>query len=59
MKLKAPGVEALTEFEAKRLESIARMRNDAAHGGDFNYTGPTVLEALEYVRQTLDRLLRL
>ena len=31
-KLKAPGVGVLTEFEAKRLEAIARLRNDAAHG---------------------------
>jgi hypothetical protein len=58
VKLKACGVEVLTEFDAKRLESIARMRNDAAHGGDFKYEGHTVSEALETVRAILDRILR-
>jgi hypothetical protein len=32
-KLKAPEIAVLTEFEAKRLEAIARLRSDAAHGG--------------------------
>lgn len=58
IKLKAPGIAALTEYDAKRLESVAKMRNDAAHGGDFGYEGATVLEALETVRTMLDRLLR-
>ncbi len=58
IKLKAPGIAALTEYDAKRLESVAKMRNDAAHGGDFEYEGATVLEALETVRTMLDRLLR-
>jgi hypothetical protein len=56
VKLKARGVDVLTEFDAKRLESIAKMRNDAAHGGDFKYEGHTVSEAL--VRAILDRILR-
>jgi hypothetical protein len=57
-KLKAPDVQVLTEFEAKRLESIARMRNDAAHGGDFNYQPEQVSQALNEVRATLEQLLR-
>lgn len=58
VKLKARGVEVLTEFDAKRLEAIAKMRNDAAHGGEFEYEDRAVSEALETVRGTLDTLLR-
>lgn len=32
-KLKAHPVGIITEFEAKRLKAISRLRNDAAHGG--------------------------
>jgi hypothetical protein len=35
IKLKAMEVGVLTEFEAKRLEAVAKMRNDAAHGGGW------------------------
>jgi hypothetical protein len=58
VKLKARGIEVLTEFDAKRLEAIAKMRNDAAHGGEFEYDDRVVSEALETVRSTLDTLLR-
>ena len=47
----------LTEFESKRLEAIARLRNDAAHGGDFGYEAVTVESALKEVEATLGRLL--
>lgn len=57
-KLKAPEVEVFNEFEAKRLESLARMRNDAAHGGEFNYQAEQVSQALIEVRSTLEQLLR-
>lgn len=57
-KLKAPDVQVLNEFEAKRLESLARMRNDAAHGGDFNYQANQVSQALSEVRATLEQLLK-
>ena len=56
-KLKAPGVGVLTEFESKRLEAIARLRNDAAHGGDFVYEAVAVESALKEVEATLSRLL--
>jgi hypothetical protein len=57
-KLKAPYVHVLSDFDAKRLESIAKMRNDAAHGGDFNYQTGQVAQALGDVRATLEQTLR-
>jgi len=57
VKLKAPGTNVLTEFEAKRLEAIARLRNDAAHGGDFAYTQEQISSAFQEVEETLGRLL--
>ena len=57
-KLKAPGVDVLNEFEAKRLESLAKMRNDAAHGGEFDYQAEQVRQALTEVRTTLEQMLR-
>jgi len=54
-KLKAPDVQVLNEFEAKRLEALAKMRNDAAHGGEFDYQAEQVRQALAEVRSTLDR----
>ncbi len=56
-KLKSPEVGVLTEFEAKRLEAIARLRNDAAHGGDFIYEASVVESAIKEVEATLGRLL--
>jgi hypothetical protein len=56
-KLKASGVGILTEFEAKRLEAIARLRNDAAHGGEFNYEPKIVASAIKDVEATLGKLL--
>ena len=56
-KLKARDVGVLTEFDAKRLEAIARLRNDAAHGGDFEYPTSVVNEAIKEVEATLGRLL--
>lgn len=56
-KLKAPGVGVLTEFESKRLEAIARLRNDAAHSGEFIYEAIIVETALKEVETTLGRLL--
>jgi hypothetical protein len=57
VKLKAPDVNVLTEFEAKRLEAIARLRNDAAHGGEFVYSEKEVKVALEEVGAILGKLL--
>lgn len=56
-KLKSPEIGILTEFEAKRLEAIARLRNDAAHGGEFKYETATVESAIKEVEATLGRLL--
>jgi hypothetical protein len=56
-KLKAPEVGVLTEFEAKRLEAIARLRNDASHGGEFAYEAATVDSAIKEVEATLGKLL--
>lgn len=57
IKLKSPNVSILTEFEARRLEAIARLRNDAAHGGEFIYTAEDVGSALKEVEATLGKLL--
>jgi hypothetical protein len=57
VKLKSPEVGVLTEFEAKRLEAIARLRNDAAHGGEFTYEAAVVESAIKEVEETLGRLL--
>jgi hypothetical protein len=57
VKLKSSEVGILTEFEAKRLEAIARMRNDAAHGSDFHYETSIVESALKEVEQILGKLL--
>ena len=56
-KLKASAVGILSEFEAKRLEAIARLRNDAAHGGEFTYEAVAVESALKEVEETLGKLL--
>jgi hypothetical protein len=58
IKLKAPDVNVLNEFAAKRLESLAKMRNDAAHGSDFNYQLDEVSGALREVRATLEQTLQ-
>jgi hypothetical protein len=58
VKLKAPDVQVLNEFEAKRLESLAKMRNDAAHGGEFDYQAEHVRQALAETRATLEQMLR-
>lgn len=55
-KLKAPEVGVLTEFEAKRLEAIARLRNDAAHGGEFSYSEKEIELALAEVDAVLGKL---
>jgi hypothetical protein len=57
VKLKSPEVGILTEFEAKRLEAIARLRNDAAHGGEFKYEASVVKSAIKEVEAMLGKLL--
>lgn len=57
-KLKTPAVGVLNEFAAKRLEALARMRNDAAHCGGFDYRLEDVSAALREVRATLEQVLQ-
>jgi len=52
-KMKKKEVQLITEFEAKNLQAIANMRNDAAHGGDFNYTDKQVQESYQKVEELL------
>ena len=58
IKLKAPDIHVLNEFAAKRLESLAKMRNDAAHGSEFIYQSDEVAGALREVRATLEQMLQ-
>lgn len=57
VKLKAPAIGVLTEFEAKQLEAITKMRNDAAHGGEFNYSKIQIEGARALVESMLSKLL--
>ena len=56
-KLKKKTVGILNEFEAKKLEVVAKIRNDAAHGDNFNYKKEDVEEALRTVESTLSKVL--
>ncbi len=57
-KLKRQEVQLITEFEAKNLQAVAKMRNDAAHGGQFDYTEKQVHESYRKVEEILDRLFK-
>lgn len=57
-KMKKKEVQLITEFEAKNLQAIAKMRNDAAHGGDFDYTEKQVQESYNKVEEFLQRLFK-
>lgn len=56
-KLKAIEIGILTAFEAKELEVVTKMRNDAAHGVDFGYSKNQVEEVLKKVTGILTKLL--
>jgi HEPN domain-containing protein len=58
-KLKKSDIQVLTEFEAKNLQAIAKMRNDAAHGGDFDYNKNQVNESFLKVEETIQRLFKM
>ena len=47
----------LSAFEGDRLRSIAKLRNDAAHGGQLLYGEPEVKLALEDATRTMSRIL--
>lgn len=55
--LKNKEVGVITEFEAKTLQAIGTMRNDAAHGGEFQYPKDQVDGALKTIRHTLENIL--
>ncbi len=57
VKLKRSDTGVLTEFEAKKIEPIGKIRNDAAHGGEFNYQKQDVQEMLDEVEKILSRVL--
>lgn len=57
VKLKRADVGVLTEFEAKKIEPIGKIRNDAAHGGEFNYHKQDVQEMIDEVEKILTRIL--
>lgn len=56
-KLKSPEVSILTDFQARQLEVFAKLRNDAAHGGNFNYEKNEIENALNLIANILRRLL--
>jgi len=56
-KLKSDEAGVLTEFEATKLEAIGKLRNDAAHGGEFDYHKKDVEEMILEVKKTLARVL--
>jgi hypothetical protein len=56
-KLKAPDVGVITEVQAKTLEGVAKVRNDAAHGGPFEYPREEVERTLLEVQAILGRIL--
>lgn len=57
VKLKRSDAGILTEFEAKKIEPLGKLRNDAAHGGEFNYQNQDVQEMIDEVEKILSRML--
>lgn len=58
IKLKSSSIGIITEFEAKKLEVVAKIRNDAAHGGDFSYKKEEIEAASKQVEITLAEVLK-
>ena len=56
-KLQKTDQPVITSFEAKELEVVAKMRNDAAHGGQFNYQKKQVEFQLLTTENILNKLL--
>lgn len=56
-KLKSPENPIISDYEAKQLEALAKIRNDAAHGGDFNYSKKELTEAKNQIECILSKLL--
>ena len=56
-KLKHPEVCVLTEFEAKKLEAYAEIRNHAAHRERFDYGAQEVRRMRKDIEHILERVL--
>jgi len=56
-KLKQPEVGVLTELQSKRVEAVATVRNNAAHGGAFDYGHEDTIRALKDVRELMSQIL--
>lgn len=57
-KIKKMENQVLTDFEAKNLQAIAKIRNDAAHGAMFEYSERQVQECCQKVDELLQRLFK-
>ncbi len=56
-KLQKTEYPVITSFEARELEVVAKMRNDAAHGGEFNYQKEQVESQFRITENILNKLL--
>lgn len=56
-RLKKDEIGIINEFEAKQLQVVSKMRNDAAHGGEFNYSKEQVEEVFKIAESILGKLL--
>lgn len=56
-KLKAPHIAVITEVQSKTLEAVAKVRNDAAHGGAFEYAQKDIEHALSEVQAIIGHIL--
>jgi hypothetical protein len=57
VKLKHTDIGVLNEFEAKKIEPIGKLRNDAAHGGEFNHQKQDIQDMINEVEKILSRIL--
>jgi hypothetical protein len=55
--LKRPEVGVLTELQAKRIEAVGQIRNDAAHGGDFEHKQEDIMLTLTDIRNLVEHIL--
>jgi hypothetical protein len=55
-KLKKVEIGVLNKFEADKLEGCAKLRNAAAHGGEFQYTEQDVKSYLQEIEASLQKL---
>jgi hypothetical protein len=55
--LKRPDVGVLTELQSKRIEAVAQVRNDAAHGDAFDYKDDDIMRTLRDIREFIQQIL--